>query len=174
MQILIFGPAGKSFSVNETCEFLNYSFFKKLFSAILIHGTKLSSEGSGAFEEGAWSWADPGVLSHGGLDAAPIPGHHLPLNFLCLRLWAALSLLNCSWENWSLVIGIDSSGGNSEVVLLSPSLTDVTTFTRVPGHWEPEKGHCNPLKNCKDQRNIGDKSIANPRISLPVSLSFLI
>lgn len=52
MQILIFCPAGKSFSVNETCEFLNYSFLKKLFSAILIHGTKLSAEGLGAFSEG--------------------------------------------------------------------------------------------------------------------------
>lgn len=152
---------------------LKLFIFKKLFSAILIHGTKLSSEGSGAFEEGAGSWADPGVLSPGGLDAAPTPGHHLPLNFLCLRLWAALSLLNCSWENWSLVIGIDSSGENSEVVP-SPSLTDVTTFTCVPGHWEPEKGHYNLPKSCKDQRNIGDKSIANPRISPPVSLCVLI
>lgn len=145
MQILIFCPAGKSFSVKETCEFLNYSFFKKLFSAILIPGTKLSSEESGAFEEGAGSWADPGVHSHQRVDAAPIPEHHLPLNFFSLLLWAELSLLDCSWENWSLVIGIDSSGRNSEVVLLSPSLTDVTTFLWVPGYWEPEKGHCNLL-----------------------------
>lgn len=54
MQILIFCPAGKSFTGNETCEFLNYSFFKKLFSAILICDTKLlDSKGLGALKEGS-------------------------------------------------------------------------------------------------------------------------
>lgn len=69
---------------------------------------------------------------------------HLPLDFLSLRLWAVLSMLDGSWENRSPVICFNSPGGNSEVVLLSPSVTHITTLICVPGSWEPEKGHCNP------------------------------
>lgn len=86
MQILIFCPAGKSFSVNETCEFLNYSFFKKLFSAILIHDPKFSSEGSGAFEEGEGSEAGLGVGSGVGLDG----GSHSPGATVCSSRLASL------------------------------------------------------------------------------------
>lgn len=58
MQILIFCPAGKSFTVNETCEFLNYSL-KNIFSAILICDTKLlDSKGSGVWKGGNGTWAE--------------------------------------------------------------------------------------------------------------------
>lgn len=55
-----------------------------------------------------------------------------------------LPMWDCPWENRSFVICFDSPGGNSKVVLLSPSLGDITAFMHVPGSWEPEKEHRSP------------------------------
>lgn len=175
MQILIFCPAGKSFSVNETCEFLNYSFFKKLFSAILIHDTKLSSEGLGAFAEGNGSQAGPGVSPCVGLDGgSPSLGHCLlmPMDFtyLLTSFLSGCELLCRRWIvperiHWSLVIYFDSPGGNS-VVLLSPSLPDITTFMRC---WQLKTRERTLQPSCKAGKAKGvyvTKSIAHPWISL--------
>ena len=92
-------------------------------------------------------------------------GLHLPLDFLYLQLHCQYWIV--PWENRSLVLCFCFLGGNLEVVFLSSSLTDITTFVCVPGSWEQEKEPFQPL--CETGKAKGvyvTKSIAHPRISL--------
>lgn len=171
-----------------------FIFLKELFSAVLIHDAKwLYAKGSGAFKE--WdlgrhavvasvssrpscklTWrAARVVLSPGATRCMRSPpGVHLPLDFLSLQLDCQCG--SVPWDDRSLVIGFCFLRGNSEVVCLSSSLTDTTTFIWVPGSREREEEPLQPLgKTGKAKGVYVTKSIAwqNQDFSLPISPSYL-